>query len=62
MISTNCVRGELSKGGYFDLAGGSTRLQETLMDGVLQQLFVVAGHRGVSTAASPMVTGRHLEH
>lgn len=45
-----------------DLAGASTGLQETLMDGVLQQLFVVTGHGGVSTAAPSVVADGHLEH
>lgn len=45
-----------------DLAGGSTRLQETLMDGVLQQLLIVTGHGQVTTAASSVVTVGHLEH
>lgn len=49
-------------GGGSDLAGGSARLQETLVDGVLQELLVITGHGRVSTAASPVVTVRHLKH
>lgn len=45
-----------------NLAGNSARLQETLMDGVLQELLVVVGHGCVSAASSPVVTGRHLKH
>lgn len=49
-------------GGCSDLAWGSARLQETLVDGVLQELLIITGHGHVSTAASSVVTVRHLEH
>lgn len=64
MIKKDWVKGELSNEGCVcsDLAGGSARLQETLVDGVLQELLVVTGHGRVSTAASSVVTVRHLEH
>lgn len=44
------------------LARDLARLQETLMDGVLQKLLVVVGHGRVSAATPTVVTGRHLEH
>lgn len=48
--------------GSSDLARDSARLQETLMDGVLQKLLVVVGHGCVPAASSTLVTDRHLKH
>lgn len=45
-----------------DLAWDSARLQETLMDGVLQKLLVIVGYGCVSATSSTMVTGGHLKH
>lgn len=45
-----------------DLAWDSARLQETLMDGILQKLLVIIGHGCVAAASSAVVTGRHHEH
>lgn len=46
----------------YNLAWGSARLEETLMDGVLQELLVVAGHGRVAAASSPVVPVGHLKH
>lgn len=48
--------------GSSHLASDPVRLQEALMDGVLQQLLVVVGHWCVSAASATVVIGRHLEH
>lgn len=45
-----------------DLARDSARLQETLMDGVLQKLLVIVGHGCVSAASTTLVADRHLKH
>lgn len=45
-----------------DLARGSARLQETLMDGVLQKLLIIVGHGRVAASSSAVVTARHHKH
>ncbi|KAF3850854.1 hypothetical protein F7725_012626 [Dissostichus mawsoni] len=45
-----------------DLARNHARLQETLMDGVLQQLLVVVGHGCVSSSSSAVVGGGNVKH
>lgn len=48
--------------GSSHLALDPLRLQQALVDGVLQQLLVVVGHGCVSAASSAVVIGRHLEN
>lgn len=48
--------------GSSHLAPDPVRLQQALVDGVLQKILVVVGHGYVSAAPSTVVTGRHLEH